>query len=120
MAAASSNYRPAPPRIRPANGLLLSDRAVLILVRRLLGPFALFLVFVLFCVLAYMRLEHLRFADALFWVAHAHAIEYLQVRTATKYFSLVVAIGIFAFEIWFAERILLALSDIKAGRYGNP
>lgn len=108
MAAASSNYRPAPPRIRPANGLLLFDRAVLILVRRLLGPFALFLVFVLFCVLAHMRLEHLRFADALFWVAHPHAIEYLQVRTATKYFSLVVAIGIFAFEIWFAERILLA------------
>jgi len=107
MASPTPNYRPAPPRIRTANGLLLFDRAVLVFVRRLIGPFLLFLLFILVCVLAYMRLERLRFADAVFWVAHPHAIEYLQVRTATKYFSLVVGIGIFAFEIWFAERILL-------------
>ena len=89
------------------NGFLLLDRAVLVFVRRLIGPFVLFLVFLLFCVLTYMRLEHLHFADAVFWVAHPHAIEYRDVRTTTKYFSLFVAIGIFAFEIWFAERILL-------------
>jgi voltage-gated potassium channel len=87
--------------------LLLFDRAILILVRRLVSPFLLFLVFVLFCVAGYMRLEHLRFSDALFWVAHPHAIDYLYVHTTTKYFSLFVALGIFAFEIWFAERILL-------------
>ncbi len=86
---------------------LLFDRAILIVVRRLVIPFLLFLFFVLFCVLGYMRLEHIRFADALFWVAHPHAIEYLHIHTGTKYFSIFVGIGIFAFEIWFAERILL-------------
>ena len=91
---------------RPSR-FLLFDRAFLVVFRRLIGPFALFLLFVLACVATYMRLEHLRFVDALFWVAHPHAIEYQHVRTGTKYFSLFVAIGIFAFEIWFAERILL-------------
>src|SRR5260370_9538169 len=54
-----------------------------------------------------MRLEPPRFADTLFWVAPPPAIDYLQVRKPTKYFALVVASGIFAFEIWFAERIIL-------------
>jgi voltage-gated potassium channel len=86
---------------------LLCDRAILILVRRLVVPLLLLLFFILVCVTGYMRMENLSFANALFWVAHPHAIEYLQIHTATKYFSLFVAIGIFAFEIWFAERILL-------------
>jgi voltage-gated potassium channel len=107
MAHAGPKVRSAAMRPKRSAHFLLFDRAVLILVRRLIGPFVFFLVFVLLCVFAYMRLEHLRFSDALFWVAHPHAIEYRDARTATKYFSLVVAIGIFAFEIWFAERILL-------------
>jgi voltage-gated potassium channel len=86
---------------------LLFDRAVLILLRRLVAPVLFFLAFILACVLTYMRLEHLRFTDALFWVVHPHAIEYTRVRTATKWLSLFVSSGIFAFEIWFAERILL-------------
>jgi voltage-gated potassium channel len=94
-------------RAKRARRFVLFDRAVLVLVRRLIGPFVLFVVFVLLCVLIYMRLENLYFCDALFWVAHPHAIDYLQVHRTTKYFSLLVAIGIFAFEIWFAERILL-------------
>lgn len=94
-------------RPRQRRRFLLFDRAILILVRRLVVPFLLFLVFALVCVAAYMRLEHLHFTDASFWVAHPHAIEYARVRTATKYFSLFVAVGIFAFEIWFAERVLL-------------
>jgi voltage-gated potassium channel len=85
----------------------LFDRAVLVFVRRLIGPFVLFLLFVLGCVFGYMRLEHLRFSDAIFWTAHPHAIEFHQVHTGTKYFSILVAMGIFAFEILFAERILL-------------
>lgn len=105
---AMSRKSPMPPlRSKISGRFLLFDRAILILVRRLIFPFVLFLVFVLLCVLTYMRLEHLAFADALFWVAHPHAIEYRSVCAATKYFSLVVAVGIFAFEIWFAERILL-------------
>jgi voltage-gated potassium channel len=99
---------PAPPfQTKRHSRFLLFDHAVLILVRRLVVPFLLFLLFILFCVLIYMRLEHLRFTDALFWVAHPHAMEVLRIRTATKYCSLFVAVGIFAFEIWFAERILL-------------
>jgi voltage-gated potassium channel len=97
----------APFQRKPRSSFLLFDRAVLIIVRRLVTPFLLFLIFVLGCVFTYMRLERLSFADALFWVGHSHAIEYHQVRSITKYFSIFVAAGIFAFEIWFAERILL-------------
>jgi voltage-gated potassium channel len=97
----------APFQRKPRSRFLLFDRAVLIIVRRLVTPFLLFLIFVLGCVFTYMRLEGLSFADALFWVGHSHAIEYHQVRSITKYFSIFVATGIFAFEIWFAERILL-------------
>jgi len=107
---AHPTFPAAPSRAKRPNRFLLFDRAVLVLVRRLVGPFLLFLVFILICVLTYMRLEHLRFSDALFWIAHPHAIEYQHARTATKYFSLLVAIGIFAFEIWFAERILLTFA----------
>jgi voltage-gated potassium channel len=97
----------APFRKGSASRLIFLDRVVLIFVRRLLGPVLLFVLFVLACLLTYKRLEHLRFTDALFWVAHPHAIEYSHVRTATKWFSLLVSFGIFAFQIWFAERILL-------------
>lgn len=97
----------APFRKKRRTRLLIFDRAILILMRRLVVPFLLFLVFALFCSAVYMRLEHLRFTDAVFWVAHPHAIEYQRVSTATKWFSLLVVVGIFAFEIWLAERVLL-------------
>jgi hypothetical protein len=71
-------------------------------------------VFILACVLAYMWLEACA-SRRLFWVAHPHTIDYLHVGTATKYFPLLVSIGIFAFAIWFAERILLRLSVAKDG-----
>lgn len=67
----------------------------------------LFLLFVLVCVATYMLLEHLRFVDARFWTARPRAIDYHHVHIGTKYFSLLVAVGLLAFEIWFAERILL-------------
>jgi voltage-gated potassium channel len=104
---ARKNASAAPYLQKRIRRFLLFDRAILIVVRRLVVPFLLFLLFVLFCVIVYMRLEHLRFSDALFWVAHSHAIDYARVHTATKYFSILVSVGIFAFEIWFAERILL-------------
>jgi voltage-gated potassium channel len=97
----------APFRTKRRQRFLMFDRAVLILVRRLVVPFLLFLLFVLGSVAVYMRLEHLAFSDALFWFAHPHAIDYLHARTSTKHFSILVSIGTFAFEIWFAERILL-------------
>ena len=102
--------QPIPARTNPsksASRFLVFDRAILIVVRRLVVPFLVFLVFVLACVMVYMKIEHLSFTDALFWFVHPHGIEYRQVHSATKYFSILVAIGEFAFEIWFAERILL-------------
>ncbi len=86
---------------------LLFDRTILILVHRLVVPFLWFLLFVLICDFTYMRIEHLAFSNALFWYAHPHAIDYQHVHRSTRYFSILVAVGIFAFEIWFAERILL-------------
>lgn len=83
-------------------------RAVFLLLRRLLTPLLLFMAFLGGCVLTYMHLEHLRWIDALFWTILPHAIEYRHVRDATKLFALLVFIGVFAFQIWFAERILLS------------
>src|SRR5580693_1782594 len=98
MAHAGPKVRSAAMRPKRSAHFLLFDRAVLILVRRLIGPFVLFLVFVLLCVFAYMRLEHLRLSVALFLVAHPPAIEYRDARSATKYLSLIVASGIFALD----------------------
>jgi hypothetical protein len=78
-------FSSTPFRSKRPSRFLLFDRAVLVFVRRLIRPFVL-LLFVLRCVFTHMRLEHLRFADALFWTAHPHAIEFHQVHTGTKYF----------------------------------
>ncbi|MBZ5541396.1 MAG: NAD-binding protein [Acidobacteriia bacterium] len=83
-------------------------RALRLLFRRLLTPALLFAAFLLVCVWVYVRLEHLRWVDALFWTIHPHAIEPRQTRDSTKLFSLFVYGGVFAFQIWFAERILLS------------
>ena len=83
-------------------------RVVLLLFRRIFTPLLLFVAFLAVSVLTYSRLEHLRWVDALFWTIFPHAIEYREVHTSTKFFSLVVFLGVFAFQIWFAERILLS------------
>jgi voltage-gated potassium channel len=83
-------------------------RAIFLLFRRLFMPLLLFAAFVSVCVLTYMHLEHLRWIDALFWTILPHAIEYKHVHDATKLFALFVFVGVFAFQIWFAERILLS------------
>jgi len=84
----------------------INKRTLLILLR-LLSPFLLFLAFLLSCVQVYVYLEHLRWIDALFWTVHPHAIEVGRVRDATKLFAMFVYLGVFAFQVWFAERILL-------------
>jgi voltage-gated potassium channel len=84
-------------------------RALRLLVARLWLPFLLFVAFNGVCVAVYVKLEGLRFADALFWIAHPHAIDYRAVHDATKYFSLFVEAGVFAFEIWIAERVLMVI-----------
>jgi voltage-gated potassium channel len=80
-----------------------------VFLRRLALPLALFAAFNALSVFVYTRLEGLRWADALFWITHPHSIEYGAVRDATKFFALLVYTGVFAFQIWIAERILVTI-----------
>lgn len=84
-------------------------RILLVFVRRLWLPLAVLAGFLSVCVLVYTRLEGLRPLDALFWVIHTHAIDYRAVHKSTKIFALFVYAGVFAFQIWIAERILLTI-----------
>jgi voltage-gated potassium channel len=84
-------------------------RIFLLFLRRLWLPLVMFAGFSLMCVLVYRRLEGLRWQDALFWMIQPHAIDYLKVRNATKFFSMFVFVGVFAFQIWVAERVLITI-----------
>src|ERR1700691_4433257 len=81
-------------------------RVTILFLRRLWLPTFVFGAFCLICVAVYMRLEGLRAIDALFWIFHPHAIDYRSVRTATKLFSNFVYVGVFAFQVWIAGRVL--------------
>lgn len=85
------------------------SRALSLFVRQLLLPVSVFAGFNVLCVLVYMQLEGLRWPDALFWITHPHSIDYKHVREATKLFSLFVYLGVFAFQIWIAERVLATI-----------
>lgn len=82
---------------------------VIIFLRRLALPVLVFAGFNVLWVLGYMRLEHLRWPDALFWVLNPHAIDYHHVRDATKFFAIFVYTGVFAFQIWVAERVVVTI-----------
>jgi voltage-gated potassium channel len=56
-----------------------------------------------------MQLEGLRWQDALFWITHSHSIDYHKVRDETKFFALFVYLGVFAFQVWIAERVLVTI-----------
>jgi voltage-gated potassium channel len=84
-------------------------RILLLFVRRLWLPLVVFAGFSLVCVLVYRRLEGLGWHDALFWMIQPHAIDVTRVRNATKLFSLFVYAGVFAFQIWVAERVAVTI-----------
>jgi voltage-gated potassium channel len=84
-------------------------RITVLFLRRLWLPTVVFGGFSLICVAVYMRLEGLRAIDAFFWIFHPHAIDYRSVRTATKLFSIFVFAGVFAFQVWIAERVLVTI-----------
>ncbi len=77
--------------------------------RRLWLPALLFTAFNVLCVLVYAGLEKIRWQDALFWIVHPHAIRADAVRDSTKFFSMFVYLGVFAFQIWVAERVLVTI-----------
>src|SRR5258708_32166183 len=84
-------------------------RVFVLFLRRLWLPLLVFAGFSLMCVLVYRHLEGLRWQDALFWMIQPHAIDYLKVRNATKFFSLFVFVGVFAFQICVAESVLITI-----------
>jgi voltage-gated potassium channel len=84
-------------------------RIIVLFLRRLWLPALVFGAFSLICVAVYMRLEGLRAIDAFFWIFHPHAIDYHSVRTTTKLFSIFVFAGVFAFQVWIAERVLVTI-----------
>lgn len=84
-------------------------RMIVVFLRRLWLPALVFLAFNLVCVLTYMRLEGIRWQDAVFWITHSHSIHYGDVSDATKFFAMFVFLGVFAFQIWVAERVLVTI-----------
>ncbi|MFZ0861767.1 MAG: NAD(P)-binding protein [Candidatus Sulfotelmatobacter sp.] len=84
-------------------------RIILVFIRRLWLPLLVLAGFLGVCVVFYMRVEGLRALDALFWVIHPHSIEYRAVHKSTKIFSMFVYAGVFALQIWIAERVLLTI-----------
>jgi voltage-gated potassium channel len=88
---------------------MASSGVLIVFLRRLWLPVLLFFSFIVLCVAVYSGLEGIRPLDALFWIFHPHAIHYDRVRDATKLFSLLVYVAVFAFQIWVAERILVTI-----------
>jgi voltage-gated potassium channel len=84
-------------------------RIFILFLRRLWLPAVVFAAFSAVCVLVYMRLEGLRWLDALFWMIHPHSVDYRSVHKTTKVFSLFVYAGVFAFQVWIAERVLITI-----------
>lgn len=84
-------------------------RITVLFLRRLWLPTLVFGAFCLICVAVYMKLEGLRAIDAFFWIFHPHAIDYRSARTATKLFSIFVYVGVFALQVWIAERVLVTI-----------
>jgi len=92
-----------------------STGVLIVFFRQLRLPALLFAAFIFLCVLAYSSMEGIKWQDALFWIFHPHAIHVDKVRDVTKFFSLMVSLGVFAFQIWVAERMLVTIFR-KQGR----
>jgi len=84
-------------------------RITLLFLRRLWLPALLFAGFSAMCVAVYMKVEHLHMVDGFFWIFHPYSIDYRSVHSATKIFSIFVYVGVFAFEAWIAERVLVTI-----------
>ncbi len=73
----------------------------------ILSPLIFLILFLAFSMFVYKNLESdITWVDAFFWITHPHAISEHR-RDVTKLFAFVVYIGIFFFQIWFIERILV-------------
>jgi voltage-gated potassium channel len=88
---------------------------VRVLAKRLWLPLVSLAAFLLICIGGYMHLEGVSWIDALFWIVHPHDIHTNQIRNATKLFSVAVYGGVFMFEVWIAERVLVTLFHPEGG-----
>jgi voltage-gated potassium channel len=84
-------------------------RLPVMFLKRLWLPLLLLVAFNFLCVLVYTKLEGVRWQDSLFWITHSHSIDYREARDATKFFAIFVFLGVFAFQIWIAERVLITI-----------
>ena len=60
-------------------------------------------------------MAHIGWVDAFFWIFHPSAIDPARVHAGTKVFSIVVYCGVFFFEVWIAERVLVSLFHREGG-----
>lgn len=84
-------------------------QVVRLFARRLQFPLFLFILFNLGSVVGYMGLEDLSLEDALFWILHPHSIDPGKVKTATKVLAIFIYTGVFFFQVWLAERVLVTI-----------
>lgn len=86
-----------------------------VLVTRLLLPLLSLAAFLLVCSAGYVWLARIGWVDALFWIVNPHAMDPGHVRNGTKLFSIVVYAGVFFFQVWIAERVLVSLFHPEGG-----
>jgi voltage-gated potassium channel len=86
-----------------------------LLVTRLLLPLLLLAGFMAVCAVGYVLLARIGWVDAFFWIIHPSAIDPGRVSKATKIFSIAVYAGVFFFEVWIAERVLVSLFHPEGG-----
>lgn len=73
----------------------------------ILPPLVFLILFFAISMIIYKHLEKdISWVDAFFWITHPHAISEHR-RDITKLFAFVVYVGIFFFQVWFIERILV-------------
>lgn len=65
--------------------------------------------FLMICVAGYIWLEGARWVNALYWTIHPYALPHERIRDATKIYSIAVYVGVFSFQVWIAERVLVSL-----------
>ncbi len=84
--------------------LLKVSRLVLTAV---LSPLIFLVLFFAISMVIYKHLEEdISWVDAFFWITHPHAISEDR-KDLTKIFAFIVYVGIFFFQVWFIERILV-------------
>ncbi len=73
----------------------------------ILPPLIFLILFFAVSMIVYKNLEKdISWVDAFFWITHPHAISEHR-KDLTKLFAFVVYVGIFFFQVWFIERILV-------------